>query len=49
MLEYIGEQLNLPIWVAPPLPWKRVLKMVEVGLLDVVSGAYKTELRTLLP
>ncbi|KAF7781398.1 polar amino acid transport system substrate-binding protein [Pseudoalteromonas rubra] len=48
LLEYIGEQLNLPVWIAPSLPWKRVLKMVEVGQLDVVSGAYKTAQRSSL-
>lgn len=42
----IGKDLNIPIQFVE-MPWKRILKSLEVGSLDMVLGIYHTEERQL--
>ncbi len=45
LIKYIGQELNIPVQISSALPWKRLLKTVQEGKLDILLAAYKTEER----
>jgi len=44
----VGEKLNIPVEVDADLPWKRVLRKLKFGEIDMTAGIYWTKERATL-